>query len=593
MRAKEFTPFQPLIEGVGLARRKPGEVFKNSAGDVLIFQSLTFYPSVGKYNTPEELTTSIATASTGKNIHWVNQQGKQSLAFAVAVFKRENTEEEYYLGKYFKEIRQNRNDNKFAHEEIPGGFKYSTKEGAKENAGYKPSEVLTSFDKLTPQSIVDQITAKFGQGSDESIAAQAFLSASSFPVKVPKGAMNFDAFRIYFCEMLQPIALVKGMKITGNAQDAVDIFFGKGATLTECTIKFNDSQGGSLSDSVLTNAEGKEIKISTKDAVSGGAKASAQNFFKCLEEIELTPKGKALIEKHQSVLKIINAFKGNPVIDKTTGAIKGYDGRTHYSAPLDIAKMPECGLITEEEAQQVNNLRNMKLELGDTPVGKNILSSKLEEWYTEYLKNWKKPVVPIHTMMLIIAFKVTKWVNEKSNFSAGASDILNHSALIQIYNDVVPSDKDFIIRGMNAVYPSNAVTGVKLTTEKAYWTTGAQGNMTFQILYNGETAAPASIPNPGADPGSSAKTADSTMPAPVVEPTSTPVQPEPAQSSPVTNQTTATTTSTVSSPDELSQIKNLAGIGPQPSKVVPESPGIINQTRTLAQSKIPMGTKSR
>lgn len=564
MRAKEFT----LFEGVGLARRKPGETFENPQGDIVTFKELTFFPNVGKYGTPEERDQAIAQATAGKNVHWTNTPNSASLAFGIATFTTDEGKKEYYLGRYFKEIKANRNDNDFPHSAIPGGFKFSSKAGAKENAGYKASQILKKFKDNTPQEVADQIIEKFGQGSDEATAVDIFMKASNFPVRVPKGAMNFDAFKIYFCELLQPIALVKGMSISGNAQDAVDIFFGQGASLQDCRITFNDSAGGALSDSVLVSPDKKELKISTKDAVGGGAKASAQNFFKIIEELERAGK-KEIIDRHRDVVKILEAFKGNEMKPDQDGKIR-YDGRAHFSGPIGIAKLAK--MINDEEAQQILALKGM--DLGDNPIGKNILSKKLENWYSEYLEKWKKPVVPLHTMMLILATKVAKYVNEETNFSSSASDILNHSALIQVYNDVVPSDKDFIIRGMRAVYPSNAVTGVRLTTEKAYWTTGAQGNMTFEILYNNEVPSGAESFSEPADAPTVQQPAQapSATPAPVApaapvatKPAITPQPPKSIQNlqkSPATQHKMGQEPEIEPEDDELDQVKKNAGLEP-------------------------------
>ena len=565
MRAKEFLF---ISEGVGLARRKPGETFSNDSGDQIFFQNLTFFPSVGKYNTPEERDQAVTDATQGKNVHWTNAANAASLSFGIATFTTDDNKE-YYLGRYFKEIKANRNDNDFPHSAIPGGFKFKSGAGEKENAGYKPSQVLTKFKGNTADEVAQQIISKFGPGSDEATAVEIFMQSSNFPVRVPKGAMNFEAFKIYFCEMLQPLALVKGMKVSGNAQDAVDIFFGKGARLQDCTITFNDSTGGALSDSILVNPEGKELKISTKDAVGGGAKASAQNFFRIIEELEKAGKTE-LLNKHQNVMDILKAFRGNQMKKSNDDGTPRFDGQAHFSAPIEIGKLG--GLITDEEADQIMNLKGMGLGLGETPLGKNILSAKLENWYSNYIEKWKKPVVPIHTMMLILAYKVTQYVNEKTNFSSSASDILNNSALIQVYNDVVPSDKDFIIRGMHAVYPSNAVTGVRLTTEKAYWTTGAQGNMTFQILYNNESGASAAATSTSAqaEPAAPApKIAAPAVPAPAITPAPTTTSTN-TMSKGVQNlqKTMATKNQMGQEPvaepeeDELTQVKKNAGIQP-------------------------------
>jgi hypothetical protein len=42
----------PLLEGVGLTNRKPGEKFKNAVDDIVTFQGVEFYPESGRVDTP-------------------------------------------------------------------------------------------------------------------------------------------------------------------------------------------------------------------------------------------------------------------------------------------------------------------------------------------------------------------------------------------------------------------------------------------------------------------------------------------------------------------------------------------------------------
>ena len=137
-----------LTEGRGLAARVPGEQFKNAQGDVITFQSLNFYPERGKFGTPEEMQAAID--QLGLNIHWTNKPNVGTLGFGIAIFTDVNNNP-YYLGRYYKEISANRINNDWQHDAIPGGFKYQSKAGQKENTGYKPSEVLTQL-KTTHQT---------------------------------------------------------------------------------------------------------------------------------------------------------------------------------------------------------------------------------------------------------------------------------------------------------------------------------------------------------------------------------------------------------------------------------------------------------
>ena len=80
-----------LSEGVGLSNRKPGEKFKNSAGDILTFQGLEFYPESGKFPPDDTMADTISQLKKqGINITWTNQAAANSGGFAVATFTDEN-----------------------------------------------------------------------------------------------------------------------------------------------------------------------------------------------------------------------------------------------------------------------------------------------------------------------------------------------------------------------------------------------------------------------------------------------------------------------------------------------------------------------
>lgn len=452
-----------LTEGVGLANRQPGEQFKNSVGDMVTFQGIEFYPESGAYADPSELVGAKVDAidKQGRNVHWTNQPTGSTRAFMIAKFTGEDGSP-YYLGRWVRDISPNKAQNNFPHDAIPGDFKFQSKAGQKENSGLKPSEWLTQFQDNTPETILNQVIAKFGQGSDEANALEAFINGN-IPVEVVKGNMNATAFRDYFAEVLQPIALVMGKKVDGNAAEAANIFFGPGAGYADCTISFNNNTIGGLYDSLLVNPEGKQIKLSSKG--KDGANASVTNLIKSVQELDKAPAGAKLRKTYAEEIEMLES------INKLG----------HFGAPLAIAE--KYDIINSKEAQQVMALK--PLGPNDDIIGTGKLSKRLEGMYQGRKARDMSRIIPIEHMISAIAYRVADYVNKNTRFGEAASTILNNSALVQMYTDTKDSADSITITKLNAVYPSQTVTGVLLDASKAYMSTQGKGNFTFEILKNG------------------------------------------------------------------------------------------------------------
>jgi hypothetical protein len=259
------------------------------------------------------------------------------------------------------------------------------------------------------------------------------------------------------------MALVMGKPVKGNASKAEEIFLSDGG-FTECRISFGATATGGLSDSMLSNSAGQSIILSSK--AKSGATAAASNLKDQVDKVRGTPAGDEILAQHAKAVSMLDM-----IVDG--GYING---------PLNLAQL--FGMISKEEAEQVRALRKSS---GD-PVGKGLLTANLERMYQERGSSDPGRIVPFYHMLAAIAHRVADHVNDKTDFSSAASDILNQGALVQMYTDTAVRPGVIVIKGFTTVYPSQAVTDVMLRAGKTFYSTGNKGNFTFEILKNGAKA---------------------------------------------------------------------------------------------------------
>ena len=462
-----------LSEARGLSARKPGEIYARVGSDAdddkITFQNLNFYPDQGSYQSVDQMMDVLDQLETQAGIKFekINQPTARTRAFGVAAF--DTAVGRRYLVKFAADIKPVRTQNTFFQtKDIPGNFSQTDARGSKEKAGYKPSDVLTDFRSQTPDTILAQIAAKFGDQSDEYNAALIIADATQFPVLVPAGNMDFKGFRDYFCEMLQPCVLINGAPVKGNAAKAAEVFMGQNG-FADCVVSFNQNVSGTLYDSLLVNPAGKQIKLSSKGAK--GAMASVINLLKSARELEDAGLGN-IVAPYQEIINILE------VIDRGD----------HNSGPLNLAI--EQKMITPDEAQQVMTLKQYAGQPG-FDIDDTDLSDNLKKIYKERTAEDPSKIVPLNHMVASIAYKVCNEINTATNFSEAAADILNNSAFVQMYTDAKQKGDQFIIEGFTTVWPSKLFTDVTLEAQKSYSSTSSSGG---KLVFN-INKEPKAVPN--------------------------------------------------------------------------------------------------
>lgn len=461
-----------LLESRGLGARRPGEEFVavNDPNLRIYIDSVNFYPEEGgQFENQAELQDKLksVTAALKKAKSTVTQISDfkaNTLGFGVATFRTPEGAKLSYI-RPFKKIDPDPAQNDWNNQTGIPGYRYNSKTAAKGSSGVSPQDVLIKKDDLTSEEVLDQIADHFGRNSPLALLAANIAHGTKFPLEIPAvPGVTFEAFRDYFCEILHPLALQAGT-VGGNAQDAVTRFMG--SSIAQTKISYGEGKTEGLSDSILIAPDGAIIKLSSKGGA--GAKASVTSLLAAADEVQRTnPK---LYKTYKSTIKFIERIKEA--------------GQSESPLMLGV----EYGIINEKEAQSIRDMRGQPLMPMEALESMKI-SARLKKMMKAKLPKDTSKVNMFYHATARVAHTVADYVNKNTNFGKKASAILNNGALVQVYTIATEKKGRWTIKEFNAKWPSEATTGVMLSAEKPYYSTGMKGNFTFAVLRGGAKLPP-------------------------------------------------------------------------------------------------------
>lgn len=464
-----FNEFFKLFESAGLKNRRPGDVFVSDSNpeDKIYVSLIQFYPKPGtKFGSKEELNSALEEVKSKLETATINIIGNfkpSDLAFGLAVFTRPtsagSSPEVIAFIKPF-DVAPTPSQNRWSNQNGIPGYKFSSKSASKTTSGMLPQDILDPdrMDNLTAEDVVSQISKKFGDQHPLTTVARDIASGAKFPIKVQAPAgMNFQAFRDYFCELMHPIALQRGL-YSGNAAAAAERYLGsKGYGSTR--INFSNKKNEGLFDSILATDDGRNIKVSSKG--EAGAEASVKNIVDVVNEI----KNPTLMKKYKDTIGLVNKVAesgqyGAPIL-------LGVEYNIIDTADVDhIKKFKSLGFVSFDSIDD--------LEVSDSL--KTLLKSRVP-------KNKEQINLFFHAISAV-AHKVSNHVNDRTNFGKAAAEILNNGALVQVHTHATEEKDHWVITDFLTKWPGDAVTGVKFSAQKNYSSGSIKGNFTFKILLN-------------------------------------------------------------------------------------------------------------
>ena len=330
------------------------------------------------------------------------------------------------------------------------------------------------MDDLTPKDIINQVIAKYGEKHPLTIVTKMIESGAPLPITmraIPD--MEITAFSNYFCEILHPIALQRDV-FTGDAGKAAKLFLGT-PSFDGTMISFGSTKTEGLSDSILTAADGRSIKFSSK--AGKGASASIGNLANSINEMRQA--------KDKGLQKFLKSIKEAVIV---TDIIDEYSSK---EGPIQLAL--HYDIISNNEALQIKKLDRLAAS-GEVSYhelmedSKKYLSAKLRKLFVGKATSKPDQADAFAHMITCIMYKTADHINFNTNFGVESAKILANAALVQVHTKVVEKGDKWIIKEFHTKYPGNFDVSVAIDPTKHYMSTKIKGKLTFKILAGGETS---------------------------------------------------------------------------------------------------------
>jgi hypothetical protein len=448
MRAKDF-----IVESNGLFGRSTGDQFANDDGEILTFQTIETYPDSesdlgDRFSSQEEMqgTIDFVQDQYQTEIEWVNKTGYGTGAFAVAVLMTQD-EKTVLWGRWYKSVPENPLRT-WGNNQIPPRWKLQTGASKKARSGLSPQDLIQTDKQAFGKTndIIDKVSPGLNPEVNEGLS---MIAAGTLPAVFKGQKKNLEAIRDNFGEIIQPVALMKGL-VGGDADKAAMEVLE--APFSQCKVVWPQSKTQGLIDSYFIGPNGRTLGISSKG--KDGANASVNNIHKAIEEAKI--KKPDLIKKHAKAIRIIEII----------------NERSQKEGPVALAFY--LGMIDEHQAQEI-------MELVNVPSKRpKLLSQASRELMSTYSGKTDHPRYSVGLALLAaLARQVCTAVNNMPEFGNACLDFINQAALIQVYTDAKAVGEDVHITGFRSIYPPNFSGSVILTATKTYYATNINGKFTF------------------------------------------------------------------------------------------------------------------